>query len=109
MTKIGLTAGKFNKRVEIERVDGDENLMSESAVAVKFMRYAQVFKKREAAPIEGGGVSDKQDYIFNLRKDLETEQVNQNYVLRYNNQDYRVTNVDNFNAGLITVTATNRK
>ena len=109
MTKLGLTAGKFNKRVVISSTDSGNDLSSGTAVAIKFMRYAQVFKKREAVPVEGGSVSDKQDYIFNIRKDLETEKIDQNYVLRYKNQDYKVLNVDNFNVGLISVLSTKRQ
>lgn len=109
MTKLGLTAGKFNRRVVISSTDSGNDLSSGTAVAIKFMRYAQVFKKREAVPVEGGSVSDKQDYIFNIRKDLETEKIDQDYVLRYNNQDYKVLNVDNFNVGLISVLSTKRQ
>ena len=69
MTKLGLTSGKFNRRVVISCDVAANDLGSNVVATFKLIRYAQVFKKREAVPVEGGSVSDKQDYIFNIRKD----------------------------------------
>ena len=109
MTKIGLTSGKFNKRVEVSRKNSQQsNTFSgkaKNSYEFHVVRWCQVFFKKQSVPVEVGGVSDQQEYMFNFRKDYYTKAFDQRCVIDYNNEKYYVKNVDNFNEGLINVTA----
>ena len=124
MTKFGLTSGKFNRRVifakqlsedfepEIQ-VGGKKFEVDYTDAGTKyerkFVRWCQVFLKKQTVPIEAGGVSDKQEYLFNVRKDTKTKEVSQRWMLTYREQDYNVLNVDDFNEGIRSITACKRQ
>ena len=80
-----------------------------NSYAFEIIRDAQVFFKKVSVPIEGGIVSDQQEYVFNFRKDVGTRKIDQRCIIIYNEQNYFVQNVDSFNEGLISVTAVKKQ
>lgn len=112
MSKFGLTSGKLNRRVVISRKDGADVASAKERTlpfTIPIVRQAQVFFKKQAAQRDGVGVSDKQEYMFNLRNDVTTNKVNQNCIITYKEEEYSVLNVDKFNEGLVSVTACKRE
>lgn len=124
MTKFGLTSGKFNQRVVFKRLlkeefepevkVGEDRFEVDYTDAgakyeTKFVRWCQVFFKKQTVPIEAGGVSDKQEYMFNVRLDSRTKEVSQRWILVYRDQNYYVLNKDNFNEGILSITACKRQ